>query len=217
MTAWPFRAREGTVGCGEGRTFLCSGRWAKRVGHAGAKLVTQATEEQFPSKNIKTCTDELNISNKMTLYEVFSTKKQRQAVLCWRFLLHMALRDPAFSAYRAFQTKKNIQGNMRGGGPEESGRTEETRVGRRGPLLTARGHEGQKRGHPSQHSGPDRSEEMAVRRQGAARGRGAKPQRHHPPYCHVHWVEVTCSCPPGSPSFTCVVLQTPLTSAGALP
>ena len=78
----------------------------------------------------------------MTLYKVFSTKKQRQAVLCWYILLHMALRNPAFSAYRAFQTKKNTKGEIRGGGPEESGRTEETRVGRRGPLLTARGHRG---------------------------------------------------------------------------
>lgn len=31
----------------------------------------------------------------------------------------------------------------------------------------------QKRGHPSQHSGPDRSKEMAGQRQGAARGQVA--------------------------------------------
>lgn len=39
----------------------------RAVGQAGAKLVMQTTEGQFPSNNIKACTNELNISNKMTL------------------------------------------------------------------------------------------------------------------------------------------------------
>lgn len=78
----------------------------------------------------------------MTLYKVFSTKKQSQAVLCWHFLLHMALSNPAFSACRAFQTKKNIKGKIREGGPEDSGRREERRVGRKRPLVTVRGHRG---------------------------------------------------------------------------
>ena len=82
----------------------------RACGKEGAKLVLQTTEGRFPSENIETYTNELNISNKMTLYKVFSTKKERQAVLCWRFLLHMALRNTVFAACRAFQRKENIKG-----------------------------------------------------------------------------------------------------------
>lgn len=46
---------------------LCSGRWTKGTWQEGAELVTQTAEGPFPSENIKTYTNELNISNKMTL------------------------------------------------------------------------------------------------------------------------------------------------------
>lgn len=108
LAGWPFRELEAQGG--KGRTFLCFGHRAKGVWQEGAKLVLLTTEGRFPSENIETYTNELNISNKMTLYKVFSTKKERQAVLCWRFLLHMALRNTVFAACRAFQRKENIKG-----------------------------------------------------------------------------------------------------------
>lgn len=65
MTSWPFQELEAQGG--KARTFLCFGRWAKGVWQKGAKLVMQTTEGQFPSENGKSYTNELNISNKMTL------------------------------------------------------------------------------------------------------------------------------------------------------
>lgn len=89
----------------------------------------------------------------------------------------MALSNPAFSACRAFQTKKNSKGKIREGGPEDSGRRAERRASRNEVSSYSEAAQGtgraQKRGPRSQHGGPDRCKEMSVQRQGAAWGKVA--------------------------------------------
>lgn len=143
----------------------------------------------------------------MTLYKVFSTKKQRQAVLCWHFLLHMARRAPAVSAHRAFQTKKNIKGKIRGGSPEESGRMEETGAG--GSLFSRRGGTRDWTGTEKRPPEPTQWPWQVYGDGCAEAGCCTGTQRHHPTCCQVHWVEVTCSRSQGSPSVTCMGSPTP--------
>lgn len=98
---------------GRGGTPLCLGPGAKGLGPAGAEPAVETTDGQFPSTNTKTCTDELNMSNKMTLQKVSATKKETQAVLCWRFLLHMALRACAVSVQSLPDKDKHQGGHQR--------------------------------------------------------------------------------------------------------
>lgn len=188
-------------------------------GASGSRASYVDNRRAISFQNIKTCTDELNISNKMTLYKVFSTKKQRQAVLRWRVLLHMALSNPAFSACRALQTKKNSKGKIREGGPEDSGRREERRVGRKEASSYSEGAQGtgraQKRGHRSQQealTGADVCAEAGCRV-------GDKLQTTEtPPYLLPRPLGGSDLLQfPRSPSVTPAGSPNSLTSVGALP
>lgn len=108
----------------------------------GAKLVPQTTEGQFPSENIKTYTNELNISNKMTLLKTLFNQEGKTSRPVLALPVAYGTEKSCFFGTQSFPEKEKYQGeNQRRRSREVRQEGQREGWGRRGLFSGHRGTE----------------------------------------------------------------------------